>query len=303
MKISQLRGLLIAAAASVAISQAVAQDAQPKAPAIAPDTVVATVDGTDIFFEELENAHRQLPPQYQKMPLEALYEPLLSQIIDRRMLATIAEKEGFDKTEEVIKRLAVARRNILAESWLAEQVEPAVREDKLLARYEADKSNFKGEEEIHARHILLENEAEARKVLAEIRNGADFAEMAKQYSKGPSGKNGGDLGFFDAKSMVPEFSKVAFAMKAGEVSEPVKTQFGWHIIRVEAKRQSEGPSFEQRKPEIRQALAQEAVASTLAGLREKADIKMFNTDGSPLVPVKAAPEGDKADEKKPAKSE
>jgi peptidyl-prolyl cis-trans isomerase C len=299
MKISQMRGLLIAAAATFAISHAVAQDAKPKAPAPAPDTVVATVNGMEILYEELENAHRQLPPQYQKMPLETLYEPLLSQIVDRRMLATIAEKEGFDKTEDVVKRLAVARRNILAESWLAEQVEPAVSEEKLMARYEADKKNIKGEEEIHASHILLENEADARKVLAEIRNGADFAEMAKQHSK----KNGGDLGFFDAKTMVPEFSKAAFAMKVGDVSEPVKTQFGWHIIRIEAKRQSEGPSFEQRKQEIRQALAQEAVANTLEELRGKADIKMFNPDGTPLVPIIAAPEGDKADEKKPAKSE
>jgi peptidyl-prolyl cis-trans isomerase C len=279
MKISQMRGLLIAAAATFAISHAVAQDAKPKAPAPAPDTVVATVNGMEILYEELENAHRQLPPQYQKMPLETLYEPLLSQIVDRRML------------------------NILAESWLAEQVEPAVSEEKLMARYEADKKNIKGEEEIHASHILLENEADARKVLAEIRNGADFAEMAKQHSKGPSGKNGGDLGFFDAKTMVPEFSKAAFAMKVGDVSEPVKTQFGWHIIRIEAKRQSEGPSFEQRKQEIRQALAQEAVANTLVELRGKADIKMFNPDGTPLVPIIAAPEGDKADEKKPAKSE
>jgi len=284
MKISQLRGLLIAAAASVAISQAVAQDAQPKAPAIAPDTVVATVDGTDIFFEELENAHRQLPPQYQKMPLEALYEPLLSQIIDRRMLATIAEKEGFDKTEEVIKRLAVARRNILAESWLAEQVEPAVREDKLLARYEADKSNFKGEEEIHARHILLENEAEARKVLAEIRNGADFAEMAKQYSKGPSGKNGGDLGFFDAKSMVPEFSKVAFAMKAGEVSEPVKTQFGWHIIRMEEKRPRSLPPFKDVKDRIKEVLWQKKAQELIENLRKSAKVEFVDKELAKPLP-------------------
>ncbi len=294
-----LRGAFVAVAASLLITAAAAQATKPMAPS--PDTVIAVVDGVEIRYEELVEAQGQLPAQYQQMPIDAIYEPLLSQLVDRRMLANAAKASGFESDPAYLKRMETARVNILAESWLAKLVEPAVADEKLQARYEEEKKNFKGAEEVHARHILLKTEAEARKILAEIRKGADFGEMAKQHSTGPSGKQGGDLGFFDAKTMVPEFSKVAFAMNAGDVSEPVKTQFGWHIIRVETKRQAEGPSFEQREKELRQGLAQEAVANTLADLRKKSDIKLFKSDGTPLEPKAEA--ADTAAEKKPEKTE
>ena len=145
-------------------------------------------------------------------------------------------------------------------------------------------------EEIHARHILVETEEEAKEVVAALEGGADFAELAKENSTGPSGPQGGDLGWFTAEQMVPEFSKVAYETPVGEFSQPVKTQFGWHVIEVEEKREQPAPSFEEVEGEIREALAREAQRNVILEVREGADIKRIEPEKSEEAPAAEAEE-------------
>jgi peptidyl-prolyl cis-trans isomerase C len=267
-----------------------AAQAQSQAQPATEDAVVATIDGKEIRMSDVELAFQGLPAQYRNLPLPMVFGALLQQLIDRQLVADAAEASEIQDEPEVAKRLALARQSVLQQAYLSRRVEPALTEEKLRARYETDVASKPGAEEISARHILVASEEEARTVLKALREGADFAEEAKAKSIGPSGPRGGDLGFFKAEDMVPEFSQAAFALKAGEVSEPVKTEFGWHIIRVDERRAQPAPSFEDSVDELRQTVAQEEVAKIMEGLREKADIKTFNPDGTPQVtPGTAAP--------------
>ena len=152
--------------------------------------------------------------------------------------------------------------------------------------------------EVHARHILLETEEKAREVLAEVQGGKEFAAAAQEYSTGPSGPNGGDLGFFTADQMVKPFADAAFAMKPGEVSaEPVKTDFGWHVIKVEDRREQAQPGLEEMKEQLSQEATQEIAAEMMAGLREGAEIVTFDIDGNPIP---AAEEASAAEGEQPA---
>ncbi len=285
------RGLLAVAVAVAMLALSVtglrAQQADTK-PA-AEDPVVAIVDGSKVHLSELQAAQAALPDQLKGQPLEQIYGALLKRLVDRRLLANAAEKEKLADTPAVKRRLELARVQILAESWLYGQIEPAVTPEKLRERYEKEKPGQKGEEEVHARHILLKSEAEAQAVLAKIRRGADFVEMAKQHSTGPSGKTGGDLGFFKRQEMVPAFSEVAFKLQAGDISDPVQSRYGWHIIKVEARRQSAGPSFAEREPHMRQLIAQEVITRKLDKLRSGAEIKRFLPDGKTYEPAAAQP--------------
>ena len=150
------------------------------------------------------------------------------------------------------------------------------------ARYDQDIAGKPGAEEVHAKHILVDNEAEAKKIVAELKGGADFAALAKQYSKDPSGaQQGGDLGFFKKDEMVPEFAAAAFALQPGQVSQqPVHSQFGWHVILLVERRRAEPPSFDQARDELRQKMIQEGVQKAVAKARASASVEKFNLDGS-----------------------
>ena len=152
------------------------------------------------------------------------------------------------------------------------------------ARYDQDIAGKPGEEEVHAKHILVDNEAEAKKIIAELKGGARLRALAKQYSKDPSGaQQGGDLGFFKKDEMVPEFAAAAFALQPGQVSpEPVHTQFGWHVILLVERRRAEPPSFDQAHDELRQKMIQEGVQKAVAKARASASVEKFNLDGSPV---------------------
>lgn len=257
------------------------QDQNPASTAPDPAMVLATVGGSDITLAELMLMVEQLPPQYQQAPLQMLYEPLLKQAIERRLVSQAALKDGIDQDEEVKRRLASAQERLLHRAYLRSKVEPEMSDDKLRARYEKDVKAQDGEDEVRARHILLETREDADAVATELKGGADFAELAKSRSKGPSSSKGGDLGFFKRGDMVPEFSEAAFALDVGGMSEPVQTQFGWHIIKVEERRQGEPPSFEQSVDALREATAKDVVNEVLKTLSGEVEIKAFNLDGTP----------------------
>jgi len=246
--------------------------------------IVATVNGSEILRSDVEAVMRTLPDQMRQAPIEQIYPMLLDRVIDFKLLEAEAENADLADDPDLQQALAQARAAVLRDAMLQKKVEEGSTEDVLMARYEELK---KGEgfsyEEIHARHILLASEDDAKAVITELEGGADFEALAKEKSTGPSGPQGGDLGYFQKGAMVPEFGDAAFAMDIGGMStEPVKTQFGFHVIKVEDKRKVE-PSFEESEPQIRQEVARDIVTALVEDLREGVAIERFNMDGSPMV--------------------
>jgi peptidyl-prolyl cis-trans isomerase C len=223
------------------------------------------------------------------MPLDALFEPLLQRVIDTRLLADVAVEQGLPEQPEVQAALERARESALRDQVIQRALAAGTDEAALRAAYDdAKQSPEFSVEEVHARHILLDNEADARAVIAELEKGGDFTALAKAKSKDPSAaQNSGDLGFFQREAMVPEFSAAAFEMEPGSWSkEPVKSQFGWHVILVEEKRTSE-PTFEEKQAELKDELSRQIVTLLLEGAREGATIERFNIDGTPMAPEPA----------------
>ncbi|MGC1413611.1 MAG: peptidylprolyl isomerase [Acetobacteraceae bacterium] len=254
------------------------------------DPVVAKVDGQVIHLSDLKDATQGLPANLRGMPPQTLYPMLLDQMIDGRLLVAEARKSGLDKDPTVQRQVAAAEDRALQTAMLNKEVGPSVTEEAVHARYEQDVAGKPGEEEVHAKHILVDNEAEAKKIIAQLKGGADFSALAKQYSKDPSGaQQGGDLGFFKKDEMVPEFAAAAFALQPGQISpEPVHTQFGWHVILLVERRRAEPPSFEQAHDELRQKMIQEGVQKAVAKARASASVEKFNLDGSQVRPTDTA---------------
>jgi peptidyl-prolyl cis-trans isomerase C len=265
--------------------------AQQAAPA--EDPVVAIVDGAEVRRSEVEAMAQALPEQYRQVPLPQIYGMLLDRTIDFRLLSNAAEEQDLAEDRDVQTALEQARAGILRDAFVRQKIEEGTTAEKLRARYDElkDDEGF-SQEEVHARHILVGSEDEAKEVIAALAGGADFATLAGERSVDPSGRsNGGDLGFFRRDQMVPEFAEAAFALEPGQrTQEPVQTQFGWHIIEV-VERRSGTPAFEETEPRLRQELAREIVLALVADLRGEAEIQRFNLDGSPM-PI--APEGEQS---------
>lgn len=258
------------------------------APAIAAeDTVVARVNGAEITRGDLEAMKARMGeqiPQLGMLPLEAVYEGLLDRAIDQVLLTRAGEDAGLADSPAVQRQLEEIRRELVQRAYLSSAVEDRLTDERLREHYGEVIAEQPAEEEVKARHILLESEEDARAVIAELDKGADFAEVAKERSTGPSGPNGGDLGWFTQGTMVPEFAEAAFAMEPGSVSsDPVQTQFGWHVIKVEERRTAEPPTFEEARDDLRASLAEEIVAEVLESLREGAEVQTFGLDGKPAA--------------------
>jgi len=257
--------------------------AQTTAPATDTDRVVAVVNGEDIRFEEVVGFVQSLPEKYRQVPLAQLYPHVIDQLVSRKLVAAVAVKEGLDTNEDYMRRRAVMQERLLQEIYMKQHIDEALTEERLRARYDETIGGKSGDAEVHARHILLKTEEEAKAVVVEVTGGADFAEVAKAKSTGPSASKGGDLGFFKRGDMVPPFADMAFSLKAGEVSKtPVKTQFGWHVIKVEERRETPPPSFEDSVAELRQGMVAEIAREVIEKSREGAEIKRFNLDGTPM---------------------
>ncbi|TAN69654.1 MAG: parvulin peptidyl-prolyl isomerase, partial [Magnetospirillum sp.] len=236
--------LALGLAAGFAASSALAADQK--------NTVVAVVNGSEVHISQLADFARQLPREMGQPP----YEALLEIVINNQLVYDAAKKEKVDADPDIKAALKKVEMQLMAQSYMQKKVRPAVTEEAIKARYDQAVKEFVPAEEVRARHILVETEEAARSVIAELGRGADFAELAKTRSKDPGAANGGDLGYFVQKAMVPEFADAAFAMRPGEVSKaPVKSQFGYHVIKVEDKRMAVIPPYEQAKPAIAQQIA------------------------------------------------
>ena len=271
--------LVVAAALLLPISAQCQATTQP-----AGDPVVAKVDGQPIHLSDLKDAAQNLPENMRGTPPQALYPLLLDRLIDGRALVAAARKSGMDKDPNVQRQVVAAEDRALQNAVLNKEIAPSVTDEALHARYEKEIAGKPGEEEVHAKHILVDSEAEAKKIISQLKAGADFAALAKQYSKDPSAaQQGGDLGFFKKDEMVPEFADAAFAMQPGQFSQvPVHSQFGWHVILVVERRRADPPSYDQAREELRQKMIQEGVQKAVAQARAAASVEKFNLDGSQL---------------------
>ena len=255
---------------------AAAQPAKPQ-----DDPVVATVNGEKIFASDLELARRYLPAEMQQFPGSVMFGLLVNTLIDAKLAAAAARAEGLDRNPAVKRELNSIDERILQRAYLRHKIESEITEAALKERYQRYVRENAGDDELHARHILVKTEAEAVAIIVDLDKGADFAELARRRSTGPSAPDGGDLGFMSRAEMVPEFADAAFALADRETTRtPVKTSFGWHVIRVEERRKGKPPMFEQIEGELRDALMRETAAATLRRLRDTAEIKQFLPDGS-----------------------
>lgn len=243
------------------------------------DPVVATVAGVEVRASELALAEGDLDPQFARLPDEQRRVAALAAVIDIKTLARKAEAEKLDETEEFKRQMAFQRDRALHNAIFKAQVVDPVSEADLKARYEKEIAAVPPEEEISARHILVETEEAAKALIAELDGGKDFAELAKEKSTGPSAAQGGDLGFFTKGRMVPEFEAVAFTLQPGEYSkEPVKTQFGWHVIKVEERREQAPPAFEEVADQVRQVVMRERYGDLIREARSETEINVLDPD-------------------------
>ena len=203
-------------------------------------------------------------------------ENVLAFLIDMKIVAKAAEDKKIEDRDDFKARLAFTRNRLLMDNLLASEGKAATTDEAMKKVYEDAAKQIAGEQEVHARHILVETEDEAKAIEAELKKGADFAELAKKKSKDPGASDGGDLGFFTKDQMVPEFSAVAFALEPGKISDPVKSQFGWHVIKVEEKRNRKAPDFEQVKRQIETYVTRKAQAEYVAKLREAAKVERMD---------------------------
>ena len=244
-----------------------AQDANP---------VLAKVNGAEIRASDVALAEEELGPSLAQMDPATKKENVLSFLIDMKIVSKEAEDKKIADRDDFKTRLAFARNRLLMDNLLAVEGKAATTDENMKKVYEEAAKQISGEQEVHARHILVETEDQAKKIEDDLKKGADFAELAKKESKDPGASDGGDLGFFTKDQMVPEFSAAAFALEPGKISDPVKTQFGWHVIKVEEKRTRKAPDFEQVKPQIETYVVRKAQADYVAKLRTAAKVERMD---------------------------
>jgi peptidyl-prolyl cis-trans isomerase C len=264
---------------ALALCRAVAQ--VPPAPAAPPDPVVATVNGQAIHLSDVTALAQTLPDQMHSMPPSQLYPLLLDQLIDRAALVIEAKHDGLDKTPAVTRQIQQATDSVLQNALIQGKVGPLVTEAAIHARYDQQVAGKPAEEEVQASHILLPTKQAADKVIAELKAGADFADLAKKDSTDPAAAQGGDLGFFKQGDMVPEFSAAAFALQPGQYTQtPVHTSFGWHVIKVTARHAVPPQTYEQAHDALRQQIIQAALKDVIGQARDGLKIEEFNPDGT-----------------------
>jgi peptidyl-prolyl cis-trans isomerase C len=254
--------------------------------------VLAKVNGAEIRQSDIALAEEELGSSLAQMDPATKKANVLSFLIDMKIVSKVAEDKKVGDSEDFKKRLAFTRNRLLMDSLLASEGKAATTDEAMKKVYEEASKQITGEQEVHARHILVETEDEAKAVEAELKKGADFAELAKKKSKDPGASDGGDLGFFTKDQMVPEFSAVAFSLEPGKISDPVKTQFGWHIIKVEEKRNRKAPTFEQVKSQIETYVTRKAQADYVTKLRQEAKIERMEQPAETAGKADAAKPGD-----------
>lgn len=260
--------------------------ATPGAPAQGnADPVVGSVEGHLIYLSDLASASHALPANLRGLPFDTLYPVLLDRMIDHEALVIMARRKGLEETKAVQRQIQEATEKILEGAYLGQVASPQVTEQAVRALYNRQFANRPATEEVRARHILVTTEAEAMKVLEDLKNGADFATLARVLSKDPDAAKGGDLGFFRREQVWPGFADVAFSLQPGQIApKPIHNEFGWHVIKVEERRLVAAPSFSEIHDQLRQQLMTKVVQRAVEQAKQSLVIHRFNLDGSELDP-------------------
>jgi len=282
-----LRTALILLSFGASAFPALAADSTPGG-----DPVVARVNGQEIHRSDVMRELQAMGPQAQQIPPSMLYPELLQKMIATKLVSSQGYAEKLQDTPEAKEELKDAEAQIVAQIYVHKAIQPKITEAKIKERYDELASKFKPQDEVRARHILFTGpnaEADAEEAIKELKGGADFAKMAQEKSKDTgSSKQGGDLGYFSHDVMVKNFADAAFAMKVGEISDkPIKTEFGYHVIKVEDKRKSAPPHLSEVHDQLANELGQTMTNDLVKGLEAKAKIEKFNIDGSPLKTAEA----------------
>jgi peptidyl-prolyl cis-trans isomerase C len=268
MSIARAFGALALAAILVAPTSALrAQDADP---------VVARVNGVDIRQSDLALAEDEVGANMPQMSPDQKRDYLITYLGDVIILAQAAEQQKLADHDDVKHRIQFERNKVLMETLLQQAGTAAVTDDAMHKVYDEAVKQMPSEQEVHARHILVATEDEAKAIEDQLKKGADFAQLAKEKSKDPGAADGGDLGYFTKDQMVPEFAEVAFKLDKGQISDPVHTQFGWHIIKVEDKRTKPTPTFDEVKGQLQNYVAHRAQAELVSNLRSTAKIERLD---------------------------
>ncbi len=279
---SLLKSILRAATMALALLAmplgAASQEQTPTAEQTGSDQVVAIVNGYEIRAYEVRMAFDDVVGQLPNIPRKLRYPFVVEFLVERHLLAQLANKEGVSESDDYKRRLAAYQAKALRDSYLAQKIGPTISEAELKLAYDEESKKLTDTERLRARHVLVATEKEAIDVLAKLKKGAKFEDLAKQYSLDGSKDYGGDLGYFTQPEMVPEFSKAAFTLKKGETSKPIKTDFGWHIIRVEDRKMGVAQPYDQVKGAIRNVLVRTKVQEKLAELRKVAKVEIVDAD-------------------------
>ena len=242
-----------------------------------PDTVVAELNGTAITFGEISTFQKTIP-NAAEMETASILPRLIEFYIDQKLMGAAAKGRGLENDPDVQLQLQRLEDELVRQAYLRDEISDRVTEERIREAYDKNMETYVRDDEVKARHILVDTEDEAEAILRELSDGATFEDLARDRSTGPSGPQGGDLGYFTRGTMVPEFSEAAFSLSPGDVtSSPVKTDFGWHVIKVEDKRQKPAPTFEEMRVQVRNELSDAAVQAILTELRGRAIISIAPT--------------------------
>lgn len=239
------------------------------------DAVVATVNGEPVTEADLTLAIADLDEQFARLPAEQRRAAALSAVIEIRLMSAAAEAKGLADGEAFTRRMALLRQRALHSAYIDQEIASQVTDEAIRARYEKEIASLPATGEVRARHIIVETKEEAADIIAKLDAGGDFEALAREHSKDGAAAQGGDLGYFGPGQMVPEFEAAAFALDVGKHSaEPVETQFGWHVIKVEDKRDRQPPAYEEVAEQFRGLLLREAYFATVSQLRGAAEIEI-----------------------------
>lgn len=259
-------------------------------PVKAADPVVANVNGQKFTYSQVMAAKEGLPKQFQSAPEDKVFPVLLNQAVDTYLIEKAAVAAGIENKPEVKKNIEKAKEGVIAQAFILDKIKDKITDAAIKEKYNEVIKKFPQEKEVHLRHILVDNKETAQSVIKALKNGTDFKKLAQTKSKDGTAKEGGDLGFFRKSELPKELSEAAFALTPGTYSqEPVKSDFGWHVLLVEEVRDAIPPKFDDIKNELKGLVTQEAVVTLVKDLRAGAKIQLFDKDGKPLPLEEANP--------------
>ena len=255
----------------------------------APSKVLAKVNGKEITSADVDAVIAQMDPQIKNSPREMIEPMLVDQLIDIALINEKVATANLENDADVQKILAKAKQQVLQEVYLSKAVEAKITTEMLKKEYSKYASAYAKEkgEEIKASHILVDSEDKAKEIIKKLEAGEDFAALAKEKSSCPSSARGGDLGYFSKKDMVPAFSDAAYKLKVGEYTKvPVKTEFGWHVVKLTDRRAAKAPSFDEIKDQLKNSVAKDVIRSIVEDLHKTAKIEKFYDEAKPSADAK-----------------